>query len=203
MPKRLEIEQLIGLARCDRERLGDLLERYRPFLMLMAQQRIGPRLAVRSEPADVVQQTFVEVNSAFAAFAGATEREFSAWIKRIHRRNLEDLVRKHVHAGSRSVAVEQPLLGGDGSASFAWHEPAADHSTPSRRLVQGEKALRLAALLQSLPAMQREALRLRHLEGWSVERIARELDRTPPATAGLIKRALQALRAKMSEDSWR
>jgi RNA polymerase sigma-70 factor (ECF subfamily) len=197
-----EIEQLLRQAREDREKLGDLLQRYQPYLMLMAQQRIGPKLAVRSEPADAVQQTFAEVHRSFDDFLGATEPEFSAWIKRIHRRNLEDLVRLHVRSKSRSVEQEQPLFGADGTVSLCWHEAAADQSTPSRRLVKGERAFRLAAMLQSLPELQREALRLRHLEGYSLEEIAQELDRTAVAAAALIKRGLQTLRDKMSEDSW-
>jgi RNA polymerase sigma-70 factor, ECF subfamily len=56
--------------------------------------------------------------------------------------------------------------------------------------------------LESLPEIQREAVRLRHLEGWHVDRIARQLNRSLPAAAGLIKRGLAALRAKMLEESW-
>ena len=63
----------------------------------------------------------------------------------------------------------------DSSASFLWHEPAADQSTPSQRLIKAEKALRLAAPLQKLPEAQRDAVRLRHLEGWPLRKIAAEL----------------------------
>ena len=70
-------------------------------------------------------------------------------------------------------------------------------------LIRGEQALRLAEILQTLPDAQRDAVRLRHMEGWPLEKIAEELDRTVVATAGLIKRGLKALRAAMSPDSWR
>jgi RNA polymerase sigma-70 factor, ECF subfamily len=197
-----QVDRLIDAARADRAALGALLERYRPFLLLVAQQRIGPKLAVRCDPADAVQSTFVDAQAGFERFAGSTEPEFSAWIKRMHLHNLDDLVREHVLAKNRSVKQERAPIEVEGSASFCWWEPAAEQTSPSQRLIQGEKALRLAELLQSLPDGQREAVRLRHLEGWSLEQIAEELGRSLAATAGLIKRGLAALREKTSVESW-
>jgi RNA polymerase sigma-70 factor (ECF subfamily) len=49
----------------------------------------------------------------------------------------------------------------------------------------------------ALPDDQREAVRLRHLEGWALADIAQHLGRTPAATAGLIKRGMQALRRQL------
>ena len=62
--------------------------------------------------------------------------------------------------------------------------------------------MRLAAVLESLPEMQCEAVRLRHLEGWPVEEIARELELSISAAAGLIKRGLRAMREQVREESW-
>jgi len=196
------IEAVIRQARTDGAALGKLFELYQPLLLLSAQNQIDTRLAVRSDASDVVQQTFAEAVQAFHAFHGSTEPEFSAWIQRIHDRNLSDIVRKHVHAEKKSVEREQSLRPVDGSASIVWVEPAVDSSTPSRRLIKAEKALRLAQLLQSLPELQREAVRLRHLEGWPIQKIAEHLDRSFVAAAGLIKRGVRALREKMSEESW-
>lgn len=195
------VETLIARAREDRSALGRLLERYRPYLLNITRPRLGGRLAVRSDASDIVQQTLMDIHQAFPKFQGASEPELSAWINRIHHHNLAEAIRKHVHVAKQSIDKEQPIGNADGSASFWWREPAAKQSTPSQRLIQGEKALRLAEILESLPEMQREAVRLRHLEGWHVEKIAKELDRSLAATAGLIKRGLQALRAQMAEQS--
>ncbi len=198
----LRVETIVAEARKDGSALGRLFERYRPFLLMVARQRIGPRLAVRSDASDIVQQTLEEAYQAFPMFQGTSEPEFSAWIKRIHDRNLAEAVRKHIHVAKQSIDKERPMAGLDGSASFCWWEPAANQTTPSQRMIKGEEALRLTAILESLPEMQREAVRLRHLEGWPVEQIARELDRSVPATAGLIKRGLRAMREKVQEGSW-
>lgn len=138
----------------------------------------------------------------FHQFAGTTEPEFTAWLHAIYVNELRDLLRKHGLAEAHGAAIERPMPDGDGSASFIWNEPAASQTTPSQRLIKAEKALRLAGLLQALPKSQREAVRLRHLEGWPLDKIAAELDRSVAATAGLIKRGLRTLRAAMSQDSW-
>jgi RNA polymerase sigma-70 factor (ECF subfamily) len=63
----------------------------------------------------------------------------------------------------------------------------------------GESAARLAAALAELPDDQREAVRLRYLEGRSLAEIAERMDRTVVAAAGLVKRGLIHLRKSMQE----
>ena len=75
----------------------------------------------------------------------------------------------------------------------------ANLTTPSQKAIRGEQANRLAQALAALPDDQREAVRLRHLEGWPLDDIARHLGRTPAATAGLIKRGMKALRRRLHE----
>lgn len=196
------IDALIAEARSDNSRLGRLLEAYRPFLLLMAQSEIGVKLAVRCAPEDAVQQTVTNAVQAFPAFHGTSEPEFSAWIKRIHRNTVADVLRRHSRGEKRSIKRERRLDDTDGTASICVHEPVADQTSPSQKAIQGENALRLARVLQSLPLAQRDAIRLRYLEAWPVERIAEELERSLAATAGLIKRGLKALREHMSAESW-
>lgn len=196
------IEQMIATARENPEKLGNLLERYRSFLTLKAKRDLPARVATRCSASDIVQQTMADALQAFAQFVGKTEAEFSAWIKRIHVHNLQDSLRKHMYSASKTVRKEQPILDAEATASFYWREPAANRSSPSRRLIRGENALRLAEIIHALPEDQAEAVRLRHLEGWPVDRIAEHLGRSVAATAGLLKRGLETLRKKMSQESW-
>jgi RNA polymerase sigma-70 factor (ECF subfamily) len=52
----------------------------------------------------------------------------------------------------------------------------------------------LAQAVETLPEDQREAIRLRYLEGWSLAQIAEHFDRSQVAVAGLLKRGLRGLR---------
>jgi RNA polymerase sigma-70 factor (ECF subfamily) len=73
-------------------------------------------------------------------------------------------------------------------------------SSPSQRVLVGESAARLAAALAELPDDQREAVRLRYLEGRSLAEIAERTSRSVVAAAGLVKRGLIQLRKAMQEE---
>ena len=73
---------------------------------------------------------------------------------------------------------------------------AAEQSSPSQRALRKEYSVRLAAALAQLPEPQREAVALRHLEGWSLADIA------DSAKAALGKQdAPAALRTRSGADS--
>ena len=74
---------------------------------------------------------------------------------------------------------------------------AAEQSSPSVLAERQEEAARLAAALEPLPEPQREVVVLRHLHGWSLHDIARQLGKSTPAVAGLIHRGLKALRQQL------
>jgi RNA polymerase sigma-70 factor (ECF subfamily) len=196
------IEALIAQARGRRETLGDLLERYRPFLLLISHNQIDPKVAARCSPSDIVQETFAEACRGFDRFTGSTEAEFSVWLRTIHEHNLCDAARRHLIAQGRAAGREQRLRGPEEGASITWRDVPASEQSPSDWAIEGERALRLASLLLSLPEGQREAIRMRHLEGCTVAEIAQRMERSLPAVAGLLKRGLLALERKMSEDSW-
>jgi RNA polymerase sigma-70 factor (ECF subfamily) len=171
-------------------------------LLLVSRQQINPKVAVRCSPSDIVQETIAEACRGFDRFSGALEAEFSAWLRKIHQHKLDDAARRHLLAKRRDAAQEKRLYSPSGSASFTWQDITADQESASEQVIAGEKALRLAETLASLPDAQREAIRLRHLEGLPVAEIAERMERSLPAVAGLLKRGLEALRRSMSESSW-
>jgi len=182
----------------DREALGRLLERYGPYLRVLAARQVGGRLARRLDGSDIVQQTFLEAQRDFGRFRGTTGPEVIGWLTRILDHNVAGAIRDHALAAKRAVGREESVAGGsDGSA--AWPpEPASGRSSPSQRAMAGEQAAFLARALEALPEEQREAVRLRHLEGWPLAQIAEHLGRSPVAAASLIKRGLQALRDQLA-----
>ena len=71
--------------------------------------------------------------------------------------------------------------------------------SPSQRAERNEQLVQLAEALSRLPELQREALLLRHCQGWALADIARHLGRTRAAVASLLRRGLEQLREHLGE----
>ena len=181
----------------DGEALGTLLQKYRPYLRVMAQRRLDSRLKIRVDPSDVVQTTFLEAHRDLAGFRGKSQGELVAWLRRILDNNLAQAIQRHVFAKKRSIRREKSLDDAVGTSHVLADFLAADQSSPSRRVMRGEAAIRLTVAMQRLPRDQHEAVRLRHLEGCSLAQIAERFGRTEVAVAGLLKRGLRGLRKRL------
>jgi RNA polymerase sigma-70 factor (ECF subfamily) len=179
----------------DKDALGKLLELHRGYLRALAQREINGGLEARLDASDVVQQTCLSALRNFGDFQGRAVGEFMVWLRRIHERNIKDEIRKHVLAEGRAIEKEQPLAAG-GVRDFAAAEPS-----PSARALANEQAVILTHALEVLPELQRDAVRLRHLEGLALSEIADRLGRTEDAVAGLLKRGLRTLREQLNEDN--
>jgi RNA polymerase sigma-70 factor (ECF subfamily) len=176
------------------------LERFRSYLLLLAQRHLADR-AGRLEASDLVQQTLLEAWRELDRFRGETAGQQAAWLRQILARNLADADRAQ-HRECRDVRRERSLeadLAGSSAQLAGWL--AADGSSPSQRLDRHEQALCLAEALAQLPEAQREALVLQHWHGLTLAQIGERLDRTPVAVAGLLKRGLRRLRELLGEQS--
>ena len=190
-----ETTRLLRLAHAgDRDALGQLFDQYRGYLKILAQRQLDSRLEARLDASDIVQQTFLSAHRKIEQFEGETEAEFLAWVQRILERNVLETIRNHTRVAKRSVEREQKLT----SEELAQQPAPRPTHTASQRAMRGEAAIQLARCIDSLPKDQREVVRLRHLEGWSLSEIASHLERTPAATAGLLKRGMQKLRQQLN-----
>ncbi len=181
----------------DRDALGELLEHHRGYLRVIAQRIIGQRLGNRLDASDIVQQTCMSAFGNIEGFVGETADEFVAWLRTIHERNVKNALRDHIGTQKRSISREQSIEGDEAIAARV----SIEQSSPSQRMMMGEQAVRLAEVLQHLPDDQREAVRLRYLEGWSLAQISEHMGRTKFSTAGLVKRGLIALRKHLRTES--
>lgn len=169
--------------------IDELVARYRGYLLVLAQAQVEPDLHARLDLEGVVQQTLLEAWQSSPDRAG-----WATWLRRLLAHNLADELRK-LRAEKRDIDRERSLEANLTATSLRLGEMlAARQSTPSARLTREEKALQVAAALESLPKAQREALILQHWHGWTLAQIAGHLHRTPAAVAGLLKRGLRQLR---------
>lgn len=186
--------------RGDREALGQLLEAQRSALRRLAERQLQARIAARVDASDIIQQTFLEAHRGFPQFAGQDVRQLAAWLEGILDHKVAGAIRDHALLQKRNVQRDCSLDDSHGGMASLKQLLDAGHSTPSQKAIRGEQEQLLSQALNVLPNDQREAVRLRHLEGWALADIARHLGRSPAATAGLIKRGMQALRRRLGRD---
>lgn len=186
-------ELLLLAQQGDRSALGQLLEQQRGWLRQMANGLLDPRLRGRLDASDLVQQTCLSVHKQIGEFDGRDPAQFVAWLRQIHEHNVQNAIREHLHTGRRAAGKDRPLANVDVPDSAA--------ETPSRQLVRDESAMRVSDVLDRLPADEREAVRLRYVEGRSLADSADAMRMSRDALIWLIKRGLQRARTEFKSDS--
>jgi RNA polymerase sigma-70 factor, ECF subfamily len=184
----------------DKEVFGHLLEEYRAYLKVLAKRYLNDRVRGRVDENDMVQITFLEAQRDLPNFRGTQVEELLGWLRNILRNNISSAHQRHLYTQKRSAGRETSRQPTDSGPSYV-EMAAADTSSPSQRVMRDEAAVFLATCLEDLPETQREALRLRYVEGRSLKEIAETMNKSEMAAAGLLKRGLQALRTKMMTDS--
>jgi RNA polymerase sigma-70 factor (ECF subfamily) len=189
-------EELLGLARAEPgAALGQLLERYRGYLELLARVQIGRRLRGKADAADLVQETFLEAYRHFGQFYGTTGGEFASWLRHILAARLSKLVRRYLGTQGRDVRLERELTAElDRSSQALDCGLLTSSSSPSRQAARREQGVLLAEALGRLPEDYREVLILRHLVGLSFPQVARRLGRSLDSVKNLWTRGLAQLR---------
>jgi RNA polymerase sigma-70 factor (ECF subfamily) len=177
---------------------GELLERFRPYLRLLARLQIGPRLQGKADASDLVQQTLLEAYRSRDRRTAGSEAQVAAWLRAILARQAAHLVRD-LGRDRRDVRREQSLeqtLAESSACLGRWL--AADGPSPSDEAGRRERAVRVAAALEQLPEAQREAVVLHYWQGLSLAEIGSRLDRSVSAVAGLLQRGLRELRRRLA-----
>jgi RNA polymerase sigma-70 factor (ECF subfamily) len=184
----------------DSEAFGELMEDYRAYLTVLAKRYLDDRVRGRVDESDIVQVTFLEAQRDLSAFRGSQIEELLGWLRHILRNNVSSAHQKHLYTQKRSAGREINNSPTDSGPAITDMAPS-ETTSPSQRVMRDEAAVFLASCLEGLPETQQEALRLRYVEGYSLKEIAEKMGKSEMAAAGLLKRGLQALRARMITDS--
>jgi len=173
---------------------GWSLEAYRPYLLVLANLQLDPRLRGKLEAADVVQETLLRAHKHQAECVAESEEARRGWLRKILVNVMLELARRF-QAEQRNLAREVSLEEAVEKSSARMEAWLCDgQSSPSQRAQRNEEVFGLAAALLRLPEEQRQAVELRYLQGCSVEEVATQLGRSRAAAAGLLRRGLAALR---------
>jgi RNA polymerase sigma-70 factor (ECF subfamily) len=149
---------------------------------------------------DLVQDTLVEVFRSIGQLRSRGRLAFAAWIKSVADNRTRNAVRD-VRCKKRGGNVRR--VSAPHSSSVAdLTQLLSDHGeTPSRPMVRNELVAAVHVGLAGLPEEQRDAVRLRLLDGKSLEETATALERTPAAVRGMLYRAKQSMRQALGRSS--
>jgi RNA polymerase sigma-70 factor (ECF subfamily) len=184
------LEQLL-LAHCD-----TVAEHIRPKLA-------GPLQSLISVE-DILQETFFRAFQQIGNFEPKSDNSFVAWLKIIAESRIMDAIKhqKRRKRGGDMRRIEQPHDVFQTSVADLMAVLADDDGDSPSRIVATDEAVRaMQVAIASLPDEQRQAVLLRYFAQKSLEEAGSEMDRSPEAVRGLLRRAKTALRQRMQRTS--
>ena len=174
--------------------LADYLLAIRPQLLTFIERQLGAQLRQKLEVDDIVQEVSVEAVRALPQ-AEFEHRDPFSWLCQIAERRIIDAHRKHFGAQRRDGNREIPL----GPPGESTERPglidmlAASMTSPTAAFSRKGREMRLLAALAELPAEQREALRLRYVEGLASKDVADRLGKSHGSVRVMLSRAIDRL----------
>jgi RNA polymerase sigma-70 factor (ECF subfamily) len=198
-----EAEKLLERAAAgDGPALAELFERHRGRLEQMIRLRLDRRLQGRLDPADVLQEAYLEFARRLAEYVANPALPFYLWLRLLTGQKLVALHRHHLGAKMRNAGLEVSLHHGDlpraSSASLA-ELLLGRHTSPSRAAIRAETQFRVQEALNSMDEVDREILVLRHFEMLSNEETAQVLGLKRQAASNRHARALRRLKEIMAQ----
>lgn len=184
----------------DPEAVAACVQAHRPRLLAFVEHRMGPGLRQRLDPDDIVQ----EVSLAAVRPAGAPpdeaapQRDPFSWLCHVAEQRIIDAHRRHFGAAkrdaAREVSIDAPRRGGtDDDAGGLASMLAASMTTPSQALSRDAKEHHLRQAIETLPREQREAIRLRYVDGLATKDIARLLGKSDVSVRVMLSRTIAKL----------
>jgi RNA polymerase sigma-70 factor (ECF subfamily) len=193
-----ELDRLLRAARRgDRKSLGDVLEKYEPFLLLLAAPQIDDSLAAKGGASDLVQETFLEAQRDFPTFDGKTQGEFRAWLASILKHNAADFRRRFRGADKRDVQRETRLKVTQSGTDLG-HQIPDDTDSPSGIAIARERNYDLDGAVRRLPADYARVIELRHQNNLTFAEIGEQLGLSDEAARKLWCRAIQRLKKDLN-----
>ena len=181
----------------DQRALADLFARYRDRLRKMVRLRLDRRVYGRLDPSDVLQEAYLDAARRFPEYVAAPSVPFYLWLRALTGQRLVDVHRQHLGAKMRDAGQEVSLYRGAlpqaSSASLALHL-LAGLTSPTQAVVRAEMQLKLQEALNSMDALDREVVVLRHFEELNNVETAEVLGIEASAASNRYIRALRKLK---------
>jgi RNA polymerase sigma-70 factor (ECF subfamily) len=180
---------------------GELFLACRERLKRMVRLRLDRRLRGRLDASDVLQEAFLDVQKKAAEFAGKPDLPAYLWLRLVTTERLLILHRHHLGTQMRDAAQEVSLARAGGPAATT-HSLAnlllGRLTSPTQAAIRAERQARLQEALNSMDAVDREVLALRHFEELSNSDVAAVLGLSKTAASNRYIRALKRLKEILS-----
>lgn len=163
--------------------------------------RLDARLLGKVDVDDVLQDAFLEANRRIDDFLDQPSVPFFVWLRQLTSQILIDLHRRYLGARMRDVSREVRFdrWGADNTGSaLLVTQLSGSLTSPSQFAVRNEMVEQLRSALESLGAIDREVLILRHLEDLGNNEVAAILGIDKYAASKRYLRALGRLRNVMA-----
>jgi RNA polymerase sigma-70 factor (ECF subfamily) len=180
---------------------GERLEEFRAYLQLHARLGMGTQLRGKADPADLVQETFLQAHRYRSEFRGTSRDDLMKWLRSILVSRLVKLKRRFLGTKARDLRLERRLEAELAKSSARLDRALfSDSSSVTRRLSREERALYFANALAKLPDHYREVILLRHVEQFTFAKVAREMSRSVDSVTKIWTRAILRLQKSLGEN---
>ena len=189
-----EVGRLLSRAAAgDPDAWRGLFDRDRDRLRRMVALRLDRRLQGRIDPSDVIQEAQIEAITRLPEYLRESNLPFFLWLRLIVGQHLKILHRRHLGAKIRDVDREIGLYHGalpEATSAALAARLLGQLTKPSEAAIRAERKIRIQTALNSMDALDREILALRHFEQLSNGEVARALGLSK---SGASKRYVRAL----------
>ena len=181
-----------------REAMGQALETYRAYLLLVANRQLDPELRAKGGASDLVQETFLEAQRDFAQFHGGSGDELQAWLRQLLLNNVANFARRYRDTDKRDVSRER-ALDRETPSGAAERGLMADTPSPSGHAMAREQTSAIEQAVAHLPEDYVQVITWRYRDGLAFDEIARRMNRSENAIRKLWFRAIERLREELPD----
>ena len=174
--------------------LAELFSEYRPRLERLIEFRLDPRLKSRLDPADVLQDAYLEMARRHQEFMNDGRVSFYVWARQLTVQSLINLQRRHF-GQKRSPQNEFQFFqsASESTTGSIAQILYAQLTSPSGAAIRAEEIQLLQEALAGMDDTDREVLALRHFEHMGNSEVAEALGLSTTAASNRYVRAMTRL----------
>jgi RNA polymerase sigma-70 factor (ECF subfamily) len=194
-PRQVSEELIVAARKGCQKSLGELAERYRRYLLHVANDSLNPALRAKVAPSDLVQEAMLVAHKNFPTFEGGSEAELLAWLRHIVYFRALQAARRYFGTAARDPRCEISM---DGSRTIPQELMPDRDITPCTGLVTKELVTRLEEALAALEESPRRVIEMRSAR-MSFAQIGEALGCSAEAARKRWARAIAQLRLPLSD----